>query len=96
MLHELNIRIEKHKLGVQTKCSNEEEKQEFREYMANSNHISLLSARIASLFDRYGRIMVDSSSLLLEFSRPDIAIHGKINREIMVNDETNKFSVLHK
>jgi hypothetical protein len=93
MLQELNTRVEKHKLGVRTKCNNEEEKQEFREYMANSNNISLLSAKIASLFDRYGRIMVDSASLLLEFSRPDLAIHGKINRALMLGEGVDKFSV---
>lgn len=59
----------------------EEEKKDNVKTVINKKEPRILAGQLSSMFDRYGRMLVDSGPLLLQYAKPDIIADNKIKRE---------------
>ena len=66
----------------------EEEKKESQtiKHKKSTNVLYQKSGQLASLFDRYGRIMIDAAPLLAHYGKPEIVVNNKIKREKMMEE----------
>ena len=78
----------KHKNRIIEDLDYEEEKQYGKTVIHKKpfDQTKIMSAQLSSLFDRYGRMMIDASPLMAHYGKPEIVVNNQIKREKLLEE----------